>query len=418
MAEMPKTDESGAVSPRADELSRIDRNRRLAFLDLDAADAEVLRSVKSLFEAQADQFVDRFYDHLRSFSETAPFLNNPDRVERLKRLQREHLESMLEAHWDDDYVRRRWRVGHAHADVGVEPLFFLGGYIQYVQYCFQVFTAAKNQPVQGYDWALALLKAIFLDVGLTLDAYFDQSTRSLQHALDMLWKANEELRRFAQLTTHDLKTPLATVANLCDEAIDEFGADMPADARDLIVAARQATFRMSTMIDELLAAALSAQSIEAEGIVSSESAVQEAVERVRPVLRKKGITLTVAPSLPQVWGNHARLREAVFNLLSNAAKFVDPQEGKIDVTVDVQDDTCVIGICDNGPGIPAEERERIFVPFRRLPAHRDQPGSGLGLYFTKSLIEQQGGSVWVESEPGRGSRFYLLLRRFGAAETE
>ncbi len=68
----------------------------------------------------------------------------------------------------------------------------------------------------------------------------------------MYWKANIELRQFAHLASHDLKTPLATVANFCDEAIDEFGGQMPDEAKALIESARQRTFRMSRMIDELL----------------------------------------------------------------------------------------------------------------------------------------------------------------------
>ena len=65
------------------------------------------------------------------------------------------------------------------------------------------------------------------------------------------------------------------------------------------------------------------------------------------------------------------------------------------------------------PGIPREDLDRIFSPFRRLRMHQHRPGSGLGLYFTKNLIEQQGGRVWAESELGQGSTFYLQLGRHG-----
>lgn len=72
-----------------------------------------------------------------------------------------------------------------------------------------------------------MLKAIFLDVGLSLDAYFHRLTEDLQRALGMLWEANKKLKQFAHFTSHDLKTPLGTVANLCDEVIDEFGSQIP-----------------------------------------------------------------------------------------------------------------------------------------------------------------------------------------------
>jgi signal transduction histidine kinase len=75
-------------------------------------------------------------------------------------------------------------------------------------------------------------------------------------------------------------------------------------------------------------------------------------------------------------------------------------------------------VADNGPGIPPDELERVFVPFRRLPRHRDRPGSGLGLYFAKTLVEQQGGRIWAESKPGQGAKFYVRLRRGGERKTQ
>src|SRR5262249_35984148 len=154
---------------------------------------------------------------------------------------------------------------------------------------------------------------------------------NLRSALDMLWKANQELRQFAQLTTHDLKTPLATVANLCDEAVDEFGDQMPPEARKLVEAARQGTFRMSSLIDELLTSAMSAQSTEDFEKISLGVIVNEALERVRPVLNERRIAVIMDSEWPITWGNPVRLREAVYNILSNAAKFIDKNPGLIEI---------------------------------------------------------------------------------------
>lgn len=389
-----------------------DYSRRLAFLELGPADAERLRAAAASFSEWSDEFVERFYRHLFAFDETARFLQHPARVERLKQMQREHLESMLEAQWDDAYYHRRTRVGQAHAEVGIEPEFFLGAYCQYLQYSFERFAEDIPDDVPRYkDQTLSLLKAIFFDLGLTLDAYFAQSTENLRHALDMFWRANAELRQFAQLASHDLKTPLATVANLCDEAVDEFGTAMPEPAKQLIEAAKARIFRMSRMIDELLASAIAPDQDDSNQEIPSQEALHEAIETVRPLLEQNKIELTVPESLPWVWGNKIRLRESFANLLSNAAKFIDRRPGRILIEAHAAEDHCVFVVADNGPGIPADELQRIFAPFRRLPMHRDRPGSGLGLYFTKSLVEQQGGRIWVESEPGKGSRFCIELNR-------
>ena len=202
------------------------------------------------------------------------------------------------------------------------------------------------------DQAAALLKAVFLDVSLTLDAYFAQSTRNLRKALDMFWRANAELRQFAQLTSHDLKTPLATVANLCDEALDEFGDEMPAPAKELVAAAKDRTFRMSRMIDELLASSLPQENETDLDEVSSQEALDQALETTGPLLAQSGVEVSIAQPLPMVRGNKVRLREAFAHLLSNAAKFIDRQPGRLSVEWLPGDGHCVIMFIDNGPGMP------------------------------------------------------------------
>jgi signal transduction histidine kinase len=384
---------------------------RLAFLEIGETARCRLRELAPRLNAHASAFVETFYQHLFRFEETSRFLKDPQLVARLKEKQRLHLESMLAAEWDESYAQRRYRVGDAHAQVGIKPEIFLGAYNQYLQHCVRYLAEGFDASARDFaEQVLALQKAVFLDVGLTLEAYFAQATQSLRQALDLLYRANADLRQFAQLTSHDLKTPLATMANLCDEALDEFRDSMPAEAARLIELARTRVFRMSETIDELLSSTMSLHTEEALSEVSSEEAVAEAVERVRPLAEQKAIDLSVGEGFPRVLADRARLREVFYNLLSNAIKFSDKRMGRVKISCAIRDDECIFSIADNGPGIPAEELARIFVPFRRLPVHRDIPGSGLGLYFTKAMVEQQNGRVWVESELGQGSCFHVLLK--------
>ena len=390
---------------------KIDPQRRLAFLEMDESDAQRLRGMASDFHERAAEFVEVFYRHLFAFESTSRFLQSPETVTRLKQMQRIHLESMLEANWNDSYFEQRRQVGHVHAEVGIEPQFFLGAYNQYLKYSFARLAERHLDDIEAYKSdAVSLLKAVLLDIGLTLDAYFAQSTLNLRQALDMFWRANAELRQFAQLTSHDLKTPLATVANLCDEALDEFGDQMPEPARQLIAAAKNRTYRMSKSIDELLASTLPDEN-EPSQAVSSQEALDEALETAKPLLAASLVEITVLAPLPLVRGNKTRLREAFTNILSNAAKFIDRRPGKVTIDAEQRDGQWVIRFTDNGPGIPIEELSRLFGPFRRLPRHRDRPGSGLGLYFTKNLIMQQGGKIWAESTLGQGSTFCIQLPR-------
>jgi signal transduction histidine kinase len=410
---MNKPPNPGRLSPpypnRVDDT--VDLDWQLAYLEIGPSDHLRLQRIAPILSACGAEFVEVFYRHLFEFKETAQFLQDPALVERLKQAQQSHLESMLQADWGQAYVERRRRVGDVHAQVGINPRMFLGAYNQYLQFSFRRLAVDADPRVREFaETGLSLLKAVFFDIGLTLEAYFQHATENLQQALEMLFHANTELRQFAQLTSHDLKTPLSTVANLCDEALDEFGSQMPAAARELIAAAKNRAYRMSQTIDELLASALTIQAADDSETFSSELVIDQAVETVRPLLEKKQIVLTITRPLPWVCGNPVKVREAFYNLFSNAAKFIDKRPGRITVTARVEGKNCVFCVADNGSGIPAEELQRIFVPFRRLPHHRNEPGSGLGLYFTKSLVEQQSGHIWVESEVGQGSRFYVLLK--------
>lgn len=320
-------------------LPDIDLQKRLAFLELTAADAERLRECLSAFRDCAGEFVENFYRHLFTFDETSQFLQNSELVERLKLSQQEHFSSMLAAVWDDDYVERRRLIGRAHAERGIEPQFFLGSYNQFIQQCLRHFQSGTDDESPDLNRLASLLKAIFLDVGLTLDEYFAQSTKDLRQALDMYWSTNNELRQFAHFTSHDLKTPLGTVANLCEEVLDEFGDDIPADAREMIEAARRTTFRMSSTIDELLSTTIETDMSDTVGEISSGDAYREAIDRMHPVLERKRIELIAADEFPTVLGNKVQLREVFYNLISNAAKYIDKQPGRIQVGVQTTADS-------------------------------------------------------------------------------
>lgn len=402
---------SGAQNEGPHPAEITDVARRLSFLDIDEADRKRLHELAELLRPHSADFVEVFYKHLFSFPETARFLQDDALVARLKTAQQKHLTSMLEADWNEEYVSKRYRVGDVHAQVGISPQIFLGAYNQYLQYCQRMLAREEDAPQrESIERMLSLQKAVFLDIGLTLEAYFTQATLSLRQALDLVYRANTELRQFAHLTSHDLKTPLATMANLCDEAIDEFGNQMPEEAVKLIASARQRAFRMSATIDELLHSTMSLHAESELQQVVSDDVLQEAVDQVRRLLEQKSIRLTIAPGLPKVLGDRARLREVFYNLLNNAIKFSDKVDSHIQVGFSLGEGTCTFFFADNGSGIPADELTRIFVPFRRLPAHRSVPGSGLGLYFAKTMVEQQQGRIWVESEVGRGSTFFVQLK--------
>jgi signal transduction histidine kinase len=128
---------------------------------------------------------------------------------------------------------------------------------------------------------------------------------------------------------------------------------------------------------------------------------QATTEGVQVTLHKNG-------GLDVVSGDERRIRQVIFNLLSNAVKFT-PAGGEVDVGATRINGELRVCVADSGPGIAAEDLDRIFEEFQQTDVGAQHEGTGLGLALSKRLIELHGGRIWVESEPGKGSTFIFAL---------
>ena len=138
--------------------------------------------------------------------------------------------------------------------------------------------------------------------------------------------------------------------------------------------------------------------------------LEEAVAQFTPKAAEKGIALTLASTDAQAVFDPKWTAEAVCNLLDNAVKYT-PAGGTVAVEVIPYQMFCRVNVTDSGPGIPEEERARVFQRFYRSPAAYETEGVGIGLYLTRQIAEGQGGYVKASSQPGRGSCFSFYLPR-------
>lgn len=216
---------------------------------------------------------------------------------------------------------------------------------------------------------------------------------------------------FLSLTTHELRTPLAAAKGYLSMARSP--SIPPRSQKKYIDKAYDATERLVGLVEELFDVVridenrveLVAEPIRLHDIIA------QSVDGLNQKARAKHIDVSYAmgPDLC-VWADYSKTQHVIDNLIDNAIKYT-PAKGTITIGVELRDDQAIITVTDTGVGIPTHCHERIFDRFVRVdnPLRIKAGGAGLGLYIVKSLVELQGGKVWLKSEVGKGSAFYVSL---------
>lgn len=225
-------------------------------------------------------------------------------------------------------------------------------------------------------------------------------------------KAKDE---FISITSHQLRSPLTSMRLFVELLEDPRTGALNDEQRDYLGKIKISTDRML----ELVANFLSISKLELGRLepkpahTDLERLVNMQIAELSPVLGEKQIQLTFnKPESPSnVMIDAALLAEALNNLLTNAVRYAPPKNGKIEISVESNGESCIISVSDNGIGIPEEAKGRMFERFFRADnavAVHDE-GTGLGLYLVKKIVQTLRGRVWFESQENKGTTFYLSL---------
>jgi len=220
---------------------------------------------------------------------------------------------------------------------------------------------------------------------------------------------------FVARVSHELRTPLAIIRSAAYNVANGVVSDEK-EVREYASMIQTEGQRLSTMVDQILSFSRTETGRESYDIqpLRVDEVIDHATQTMSGSVRTAGceITHTIAANLPRVKADERALVECLQNLLANALKY-GTSGGVARIEVDARradPNTVVVTVADNGPGIDAADLPHIFEPFYRgKNARSDTPGSGLGLDLVRRMMQAQGGSVTVESEPGRGARFTLHL---------
>jgi signal transduction histidine kinase len=231
---------------------------------------------------------------------------------------------------------------------------------------------------------------------------------------DRLGDTNRIEREFLAGMSHELRTPLHSIIGFSELLLSKDSHNLTGDQREYLADIFNSGNQVLLLINDFLefsAAAAGKLRIAPEPF-SPLRVLEEVGSVLRLDLRRKHqvVGYQVGPGLETVILDPLRFRQVVLNLLSNAIKFSD-DGARIELALDVGElaGTVRLRVTDRGIGIAAENLHRLFRPFERLHPSPDHPGTGLGLFLTKQLVDAQGGHIDVESESGQGTAITVVL---------
>jgi PAS domain S-box-containing protein len=227
--------------------------------------------------------------------------------------------------------------------------------------------------------------------------------------------ANDELRSFSYVVSHDLKAPLRGIGSLADWLKTDYGDKLGDEGNRQIELLIGRVRRMDRLIDGILEYSRAGRPTEQLAAVDTGEALAAAIALIDV---PPNIKVNIETPLPRVRAEFTRIQQVFQNLISNAVKHANVPDGEIRIGCTNESDSWHFYVRDNGPGIDARNFERIFQLFQTLVPKDTSESTGVGLAIVKKVVELYGGKVWVESEKGKGASFEFLLPKLPPAKND
>lgn len=404
---------------------------RLAFVGFTDEDAKELAALGPVLEAHADEIVAGFYRHLLTFEPTRQMIADPELKRRLMSKQRDYLLSLGRGRVDRKHLEERRRIGEAHLTIGLSPRWFLGAYPVYFSLLApHVIDFHRSDPARAERALAALTRLLWLDAEVAMEAYIERRELQLDHLNRELSAMGRDLQRRvgeqgSQLRRTERRAraaeELASLATVVSGLAHEIGTPMnviqghteflESSVRDGETRRRLQTIqaqvdRVTRIIQRLLSMARPRPLVQED--VDVPALIDATVEFTMQKIRQAGIRIERDYSgAGSVTGDSEKLQQLLLNVVLNAIDAM-PDGGTLSLSArSLPKGEVEISVRDSGIGIEEGRLSQIFEPFHTTKPSGD--GSGLGLAVSREIVLDHGGSIEVESAPGSGTEFRILL---------
>lgn len=361
------------------------------YIGFDGQVERLLGECRPLVEPHYSAIVKSFYDALWDNPRSRAVFSGPEQVARLRATLHQWLESAFSGPWDQEYFERRARIGQVHVDVGLLP-HFMGGAMNIIRRHILRVLVDEDAGIEHLE---AVERLLDLELTIMLQSYWD-------HMMELKLKVPLAL---ASGLAHEIRNPLNAIGlnlTLLERKLRSTGGE---EVAPIVEAVRNEVTRISTLTNEMMDFAKP---------IDIRPTWHRVDQLLADLTTMHGATFdaseieftTSVDGDPHVWCDIDRLRQALINLLTNAAEAIEFQ-GHIHVGVSNQNHTTLIAVSDDGEGMEPSVAYQIFDLFFT----RKATGTGLGLPIVKNIVDAHGGSIEVTSKPNQGTTFEIRLPR-------
>ena len=229
---------------------------------------------------------------------------------------------------------------------------------------------------------------------------------ALARRTEELARSNAELEQFAYIASHDLQEPLRMITSYTELLNKRYSPRFDDDAKEFMAFVVDGASRMKQLINDLLAYSRVGTKRKLPEPTDSQAILDKALLNLGIAVKESSATVTADP-LPAIMADPVQLGQLFQNLIGNAIKFHGKEPPCVHISAERHGNEWVFSVRDNGIGIDPQHFDRIFMIFQRLHARQEYSGTGIGLAVCKKIVENMGGRIWLDSEPGKGTTFFF-----------